>query len=330
MIKKNPRVSVIVPAYNAEKVIGRCLQTIKEQTFEKFEVLVINDASLDNTFSVIQECTKNDSRFQVFDFEKNRGVAEVRNYGLKIAKGDFVTFIDSDDVVHPKFLETLVALADQDNEIPLFSCVAYNISNWRNVPIIWGVDFNQKPEILCLTKNFDYGKARAECWGCLYRKDIVKDLRFDKSLNIGEDTLFWAQAFIQAGVVEIINLPLYGYVEYPESTLHGEFNEKRYTEIVAWEKVGYYLKEKVPEKFAGKLEASYYAEYCLRLSLRYFQDKTGTFRRRLYFKAKKALKYINRGPVSITVKIRYTLFVLCPPLYKVLIDIFMKLRENKK
>ena len=62
MIKKNPRVSVIVPAYNAENVIGRCLQTIKEQTFKNFEVLVINDASLDNTFSVIQECTKNDSR----------------------------------------------------------------------------------------------------------------------------------------------------------------------------------------------------------------------------------------------------------------------------
>lgn len=328
MLKKNPKLSVILPAFNDEKVVDRCLQTIKSQTFKDFEVIVINDASTDDTFKVIQQCTKNDTRFQVFDFKQNRGVAEARNFGLKVAKGEFVTFIDSDDVIHPRFFETLVALVGQDNKIPLVSCVAYNITDWRNVPSDWYVDFNQKLEILYLTKDFDFRKARFVCWGTLYRKDVVRNLTFDKSLIVGEDAFFWTQAFVNAGVVEIVNLPLYGYVVYPESTSHGELDEKRYTEIIAWEKIGQYLKDKVPEKFTDKLEASYYGEYCLRLSLKYFQDKTGVFKKELYSKAKSSLKYIDRGPIKMSLKMKYTIFVLCPPLYKVLINMFRRLKKG--
>lgn len=100
-------ISVIIPVYNVEKYISRCIESLLEQTYEDFEVLLIDDGSTDNSGPMCDEYAEKDQRIKVFHNE-NVGFGLVRNYGLKKATGTYISFVDSDDTVAPKFLENLI------------------------------------------------------------------------------------------------------------------------------------------------------------------------------------------------------------------------------
>lgn len=104
-MKKNPLVSVITPAYNAEKYIGDTIESILNQTFKDFEFIILNDKSTDNTLKIIQEYAKKDSRIIVIDNEKNLGIAGNRNKGIKKAKGKYIIWQDADDISLPERIE---------------------------------------------------------------------------------------------------------------------------------------------------------------------------------------------------------------------------------
>ena len=99
-------ISIIIPTYNVEKYIDKCFESIVNQTFKDFEVIVINDGSTDQTLRLIKEWEKQDSRFTVID-KTNEGVGKTRNLGLSIAKAPYVIFIDPDDYLHAQMLEKL-------------------------------------------------------------------------------------------------------------------------------------------------------------------------------------------------------------------------------
>lgn len=317
MADKQPRVSIIVPAYNAVGKIERCLRSIQNQTFSDFEALVIDDKSQDNTIDIVKSIIDGDKRFKLICLESNCGVAEVRNYGLSHFKGKYVSFVDSDDTIHPDFLKVMVDLAGKDNEVPLVSCRSYNCLNWKHVPTDWKIDGGAQAEYYPLNSNFDYNTHYcATCWGSLYRSDIVKNLKFDKSLFVGEDTLFWAQALIVARGFKLINLPLYCYVHYPESTLHGRFDEKRYSEIIAWEKVIELFNSNDNVDFTGKLKGTVYMQYSIRLHDKYYLDVSGKFRKKLRQKALRCYIVLLISPLSVKNKVGHFLFIVSPGLYK--------------
>ena len=105
-MNNRPKISVIIPIYNVEKYIRKCLETIQEQTFRDFEVLMINDGTRDNSGKIAKEFAENDSRFTLYTKE-NGGLSDARNYGLARAVGDYVVFIDSDDCVTKDYLNVL-------------------------------------------------------------------------------------------------------------------------------------------------------------------------------------------------------------------------------
>ena len=105
-------ISVVVPVYNVEKYIDRCLNSIINQTYRKLEIIIVNDGSTDNSRKIIDKFSKMDSRIIVID-KNNGGLSEARNVGINAATGDYITFIDSDDFVSYDYIEYLYSLIEK-------------------------------------------------------------------------------------------------------------------------------------------------------------------------------------------------------------------------
>jgi len=102
-----PNVSIIVPIYNVEPYLHRCLDSLVNQTLKDIEIICINDCSPDNSLDILKEYAEKDERINIINFEKNQGVSVARNTGIEIAKGEYIGFVDSDDYVDLDFYEKL-------------------------------------------------------------------------------------------------------------------------------------------------------------------------------------------------------------------------------
>ena len=108
------KVSVIVPIYNSEKTINRCVESIINQTYKDIEILLINDGSIDNTLNILNDYANKDKRIVVIN-KKNEGVSKTKNLGIKKAKSEFIMFVDSDDYIDKEAIKKLVLLQKKDN-----------------------------------------------------------------------------------------------------------------------------------------------------------------------------------------------------------------------
>lgn len=107
------KVSIVVPAYNAEKTLRYCIESIREQSYKDIEIIIVDDGSADNTLSVAKKLQQNDSRI-VVESKPNGGVSSARNVGLKRATGTYVTFVDADDKLKPEMIDRLLSASDAD------------------------------------------------------------------------------------------------------------------------------------------------------------------------------------------------------------------------
>lgn len=177
------KISIIVPVYNSEETLSRCVDSILRQTFSDFELLLVDDGSSDTSWKICEKYARLDSRVRAFHKE-NGGPGSARNAGMNKAQGDFVTFIDSDDWIEPDYVSNLVYAVSSDVDLV--------ISNYG--------DKKQNEEIegwLIQTANLQLlFEAHERCyivpWGKLYRSQIINDfhLRFDEGMCLGEDVAF--------------------------------------------------------------------------------------------------------------------------------------------
>ena len=160
--------SIIVPCYNSERFIGDCISSIKSQTYQNWECIIIDDGSDDSTLSLVQSLVKDDSRFKLIHLESNHGAAIARNKGISASRGRYIAFLDSDDIWLDKKLETQISFM-QNNAIG-FSFSSYYVadaslavSHIRRAPFAVSYsDILKKNHIGCLTAAFDtdkYGKV---------------------------------------------------------------------------------------------------------------------------------------------------------------------------
>lgn len=188
------KLSVIVPVYNAEKYISKCLDSILCQTFTDFEVLIINDGSTDQSLSIIQNYSAKDERIRIFS-QNNRGVSAARNLGLQNAQGDFFSMIDADDFIEPTMFETLLDILNE-NEADIAICgmnyysekyefqhCGYKIKKMYNsnelLNALW-----EKPNKLC-----------GSCANKIFRNLKSNQLEFNEKLKYCEDILFLLDNF---------------------------------------------------------------------------------------------------------------------------------------
>lgn len=173
----NPKISVIIPFYNVEKYIERCIQSVKNQTWSDFECLLIDDESPDNSYQIALDCIHEDPRFSIIQ-QKNKGLGGARNTGIEHAKGEYIAFLDSDDWWDNKFLEIMYSeaiLTDADVVTCQYQEI-YEDGKYGNI----SSNFTYKTTDKIYLRNYFLKYPTA--WNKLYKKIIFNNIRYPEKI----------------------------------------------------------------------------------------------------------------------------------------------------
>lgn len=204
-----PQISVIVPVYNVEKYLGRCIDSILEQDFGDFELLLVDDGSTDGSSRICDEYAERNSKVKVFH-KANGGVSSARNLGLDKACGELISFVDSDDWLDPDCLATLVSRGNVDLNIVNFT--EHN-DNGTLIPDRVDCCLSGENVLYDFLKTDVNRDSLRTPWGKLFRKEIIKlnNLRFDERLHTCEDTVFVLNYCLCCKSICLSSSPLYHY-----------------------------------------------------------------------------------------------------------------------
>lgn len=214
-------ISIILPVYNAEKTLNRCLESIVSQSFRNWELVVVDDGSTDRSTEIIESFMAQNKRIVLYR-KKNGGVGSARNYGLKEAKGEYLTFVDGDDWLDRDYLDKLYASAHSydlvlsypkkiiDSTVSVSEHNQFFVSreNFARLFTDGNLQFNTSP------------------WAKLYRTEIVRQygVLFDEKMRIGEDALFLFEYILHSSTVNVINYSGYCYYFTSEGSLTKRVN----------------------------------------------------------------------------------------------------------
>lgn len=191
-----PLISIIVPVYNTERNIHRCIESIQNQTFVDWELLLIDDGSVDHSGELCDQYAAKDQRIKVFH-KKNGGVSSARNVGLDNAKGEWITFCDSDDEILNNTFALYDRIIKEHNEIDLISCgyiIYYKSGSFKNISCEKDIiSKDKKSNLINCEENSYYGFL----WDKCFRASIAKKYRFDETISYCEDHLFTYQYLLQ-------------------------------------------------------------------------------------------------------------------------------------
>ena len=223
---EEPLVSVIVPVYNVEQYLPKCIESITSQTYKNLEIILIDDGSTDSSGKICDEEEKEDSRIKVFHKE-NGGLSDARNYGLDRAKGNWITFIDSDDFVTEDYVNYLLGLAlTHRTKIAAGSHTIFyesGKSNYKGLGRDTENTFSQEKalEHILLDDGLDLSS-----WAKIYSADLFKEIRFPKGLAF-EDTATTYRLFFLCDSVAQGGKSIYNYrIRANSITTAGSFQKK--------------------------------------------------------------------------------------------------------
>ena len=222
-------ISIIMPAFNAEKTITRAIESIQKQTYKNWQLIIVNDGSKDATQEIIQQKCREDSRIEGYLIE-NSGPAQARNYALEHAKGKWVAFCDADDWLTENALEIMVTFM---NGVSFQLCACYYTSNCNNNEVVY---LNKQKAIFQFLTNPEIG---GYLWNKLFLRKIIETdkIRFKKDIFICEDLLFVIQ--YASGIQNCVVVPkkLYNYDVQPNGLTSAAFSMRKVTQLDALEKI---------------------------------------------------------------------------------------------
>ena len=209
----NYKVSVIVPCYNAEKFLPKCIKSLRNQTLSEIEIICVNDCSKDETKNILNKYAKEDPRIKPIHFEKNQGQSSARNAGIQASSGDFISFVDSDDYIEEDMLEKLYNKALHTGSDMVISNIYLDFEDTGEKQIFR--DNRYYTYLSGQTFHATEQPALISCigvWDRIYRRELIinNHLLFPVGL-VYEDHLFCIQAFVLAKKVTVVNEPLYYY-----------------------------------------------------------------------------------------------------------------------
>lgn len=204
-------VSIIVPVYNGEKTIRRCLESITNQTYTNLEIIVVNDGSKDNTETIISDIAIKDSRIRLISIT-NGGVSNARNQGLKLAKGKYIEFVDSDDYIDKDMVGLFVRLMEEKQVDFLSNGYVLHSKNSKTSIIYNAQLFRSKSEILKSIPQLYNDGILNTIWNKLYLKNKITS-NFDCNIEVGEDLVFNLNYISSIDSFYIDNTSTYHYNE---------------------------------------------------------------------------------------------------------------------
>lgn len=313
------KISIIVPFYNTGEFIKTSVNSLKNQTSQNFEVIFINDGSTDNTKNMLEKMLVGSNlNFKVID-KKNEGVSVARNLGVKEAKGKYIYYYDSDDLVSEILIEKLIKEIEKKPEVVIFG---YDVVD-ANLNLIkrWNLDMYKSSEDgKKILQDFLEGKISVNTESILFSKAFLmeNDLKYNKELRFGEDQEFNMIALYKAKKVNVLNSQLSFYIKHKESTTAGEFNRIRYGLIKKFEKLNELVQE---EKLIEAIKVSKSAEILYLSSIICRTLNLEEAISELTFLKKHFFDFISLRKLSYKYKIAYILVLLFPRLYYYLMGI---------
>lgn len=316
-------ISVIVPAFDAEETLRRCIDSIRTQTYPNLEVLIINDGSTDRTGAIADEIATEDSRVMVLH-QENKGVSAARNLGLENAKGSLIGFADSDDQVDPDMYDVLyrnMAMHDAD----IAHCGFALVTPERTIPF-YGTEkvLLQTKEDALINLLRGYPFEPSSCTK-LYRKKVLQGVYFHTDIRFNEDLLFNVEAFKNARNIVFQDVMGYRYIFNPSSASKStESYVIQQNVLLAANEIRKTLQEVIGSDavnifFTGKLIAILQALYSI-----------GKSESTLAIEVKKLLKETENG--SLTIRLRYLKYTLLYfyPGYQVIRWVYDRMYGDRK
>ena len=223
------KVSIIIPVYNTEKYLRKCLDSVCNQTLQDIEIICVNDCSTDDSLEILKEYASNDNRIKIINFTENKGVAVARNTAIEQAKGEYIGFVDSDDYVDLDFYEKLYNTAKSENaELVVGKTQMENENGVKQKDPIFDNFFSQvRKNKLHFTQFFGGGG---------YKKELLDkhSIRFTDGLVYGEDRLLPLQASYYSNKLSLVDDTIYHYVRNDDSITINKKNERIMCSFIAY------------------------------------------------------------------------------------------------
>lgn len=242
---KKPLISVIVPVYNVEKYVGRCLTSIINQSYTNLEIIVVNDGSTDKSLAVCEEYAAKDNRIKLIS-QENKGLSGARNTGLRHYTGEYVSFVDSDDWIHRNMIEYMFnVFISHDVEMSL--CGNLHVSE----EMVKDERYVEKDCKIFTSNSFMelfLNETFTACWSRLFRKDVIKGIQFPEGLNC-EDFIYMYEVVRRIKKdVGLVELPLYYYFcNRPDSIVNNSFGIRKFDQYYSAKKLFELVCEHTPQ-----------------------------------------------------------------------------------
>ena len=228
------KVSILVPLYNVEKYIGRCIESIQAQTIEDFEVIIVNDGSIDNSAAIVKQYMVDDSRIELLENPKNMGLMWTRKVAYTKAEGDYILFCDSDDELTPNALEVLLdAAIEQKADIVVSSYTTISLHENERIyspKLLYGNDSTS------VFKSLLRSELVHSLWAKLYTRHLFDDnlINFENMTN-GEDAVLFYQLVDRAKRIVAITESTYKYYMVETSSTNSVFTPNKLRNLgVSW------------------------------------------------------------------------------------------------
>lgn len=244
-----PKVSVIVPFYNVEKYIEKCIKSLLNQTLDDIEIILVNDGSKDNSASIAKRYWQENTEKIVYLEKENGGLGDARNYGIPYAKGEYIAFIDSDDYVEKDMYKQMLKKAEEEH------------SDMVECDFWWEYSENDKKEdigILYEGKHEALVNARVVAWNKLIRKDIINkyDIKFPKRYRY-EDVEFFYKLNPYLKKISFVKKPFIHYIQRSNSLSNLQNERTREIFYVLDNVINYYKENNLYDEYKEELEYVY-------------------------------------------------------------------------
>lgn len=230
-------ISIIIPVYNIEKYVSRCLDSCLSQSMENIEVIVVNDGSIDSSCQIISQYKKTYPNIVVID-QINRGLSAARNVGMQYATGKYIWFVDGDDYIDKESIEIILNYLRIENDIDVIVIGRFEEYKNKTIPVPHKVVFSRfKTGVEYFISSVDNETFRTNVWDKIIKRSLIEEhsLKFVEGL-LYEDMFFVLQLFMFAGKVLVVPHYLYHYIHYNSNSITRQIREKDLDVLIFVEK----------------------------------------------------------------------------------------------
>lgn len=226
-----PKLSIIIPAYNCEDFIEKTIKSVLNQSFNDYELIVVNDGSTDKTQEKVEQYAKYNQNIRIF-YQSNSGVSEARNFGLNKSTGEYIIFIDADDYILDGYFEYVNNTINTNN----IDCIIFNyfVGNKKRISSniekfqIKQEEFLNQTEVV---NRFLMGYISNSPWDKVFKKNTIKNILFPKDITVGEDALFIMNFFLNSTKIKLNKQSYYVYMQDTNGITKNAFSQKKLQDI---------------------------------------------------------------------------------------------------